>query len=63
MQKERMRHDERARDEESLARQEQTKRDTLEYEYQLKASLKQQVMQEELRAKAQLMKESQQSME
>jgi hypothetical protein len=35
-----MRHDERARDEESLARQEQTRRDTLEYEYQLKASLK-----------------------
>jgi len=35
-----MREQRRAADEESLARQEQMKRGTLEYEYQLKASVK-----------------------
>lgn len=35
-----MRENRRAADEDSLARQEQMKRGTLEYEYQLKASVK-----------------------
>ena len=40
-QKEAQRDESRRRDEESIQPQEQLKRDTLEYEYQLKASLKQ----------------------
>ena len=39
-----MRQQRRDSDEESTARQEQMKRQTLEYEYQLKASVKQQEM-------------------
>lgn len=45
-----MREMRRARDEDSLSKQEQIKRQTMEYEYQLKASLKQQKLEEELRA-------------
>ena len=37
----------RQRDEESVQRQEQMKRDTLEYEYQLKASVKAQALEKE----------------
>ena len=40
----------RARDEESVAKQEQQRRQTVEYEYQMKAALKQQRLQEELAA-------------
>lgn len=58
-QKEKHKEDSRARDEESMARQEQLKRDTLEYEYQLKASLKQQKLQEELRLKKELAEKNQ----
>lgn len=39
-----MRQQRRALDEDSVARQEQMKRQTMEYEYQLKASLKQQAL-------------------
>jgi len=39
--KEQMRQQRREADEESTARQEQMRRQTLEYEYQLKASIKQ----------------------
>lgn len=46
-----MREDERRRDEESIQKQEQLKRDTLEYQYQLEASLKQQKLKEEMRMK------------
>lgn len=49
-QKEAMREARRARDEDSVAKQEQIRRQTLEYEYQLKASLKQQKLDEEMRA-------------
>ena len=44
-QKEGMREQRRQRDEESIAKQEALKRQTLEYEYQLKASLKEQLHQ------------------
>jgi hypothetical protein len=42
-----------------VQRQEQLKRDTLEYEYQLKASLKQQKIQEELRMQQDLQLQNQ----
>ena len=45
-----MREMRRHRDEDSVAKQEQMRRQTLEYEYQLKAGLKQQKLSEELRA-------------
>jgi len=45
-----MREMRRARDEESVAKQEQQRRQTVEYEYQMKAALKQQRLQEELAA-------------
>jgi hypothetical protein len=47
------------RDEESNARQEQQRRDTLEYEHQLKASLKQQKLAQELRLKKELAEQNQ----
>lgn len=47
--------DARARDEESTQRQEQMRRDTLEYEYQLKASMKEQHLAEEARVKEEQM--------
>jgi hypothetical protein len=43
-QKEQMRHQRREADEESVARQEEMRRKTLEYQAQLKASVKQQEM-------------------
>ena len=49
-----MKEQSRQADEQSIGRQEKIKRDTLEYEYQLKASLKQQKLQEELRLKKEL---------
>ena len=45
-----MREMRRHRDEESIAKQEHLKRQTLEYEYQMKAALKQQKLQEEMKA-------------
>ena len=44
----------RARDEESVTKQEQQRRQTIEYEYQMKAALKQQRLQEELAAQEML---------
>ena len=41
-----MRQQRRQLDEDSTARQEQLKRQTMEYEYQLKASLKQQALEQ-----------------
>jgi hypothetical protein len=41
-----MRQQRRSLDEDSVARQEQMKRQTMEYEYQLKASLKQQALEQ-----------------
>lgn len=58
-QKEKQREESRVRDEESIARQEQLKRDTLEYEHQLKASLKQQKLAQELRLKKELAEKNQ----
>ena len=54
-----MREMRRARDEESVAKQEQQRRQTIEYEYQMKAALKQQRLQEELAAQALLAKKTQ----
>ena len=54
-----MKEQSRQADEQSIARQEKIKRDTLEYEYQLKASLKQQKLQEELRLKKALAEKNQ----
>ena len=54
-----MKEQSRQADEASIARQEKIKRDTLEYEYQLKASLKQQKLQEELRLKKELSEKNQ----
>jgi hypothetical protein len=48
--KEQMREQRRQRDEESTAKQEMMRRQTVEYEYQMKAALKQQRLQEELAA-------------
>lgn len=45
-----MREMRRQRDEESVAKQEAQRRQTIEYEYQMKAALKQQRLQEELAA-------------
>jgi hypothetical protein len=45
-----MREQRRQRDEESIAKQEAIRRQTIEYEYQMKAALKQQRLQEELAA-------------
>ena len=42
--KEQMAEQSRQADEQSVQRQEQMRRDTMEYEYQLKASLKQQAL-------------------
>ena len=55
-----MKEQSRQADEQSIGRQEKIKRDTLEYEYQLKASLKQQQLQEELRLKKELSEKNQQ---
>ncbi len=54
-----MREMRRARDEESVAKQEQQRRQTIEYEYQMKAALKQQRLQEELAAQDLLAKKNQ----
>jgi hypothetical protein len=45
-----MREMRRQRDEESVAKQEAQRRQTIEYEYQMKAALKQQRLREELEA-------------
>ena len=45
-----MREMRRQRDEESVAKQEAQRRQTIEYEYQMKAALKQQRLREELAA-------------
>lgn len=54
-----MREMRRARDEESVAKQEQQRRQTIEYEYQMKAALKQQRLQEELAAQDMMAKRNQ----
>jgi len=53
-----MRQQRRDADEDSISKQEQMKRQTLEYEYQLKASVKQQKINQELEAQRLLQDEN-----
>lgn len=57
--KESMRRQRREEDEESVAKQENLKRQTLEYEYQLKASIEQQKINQEFSMQRELAEKSQ----